>query len=344
MKKTKTRHIEFIYVIHKGDYSFLRINKVIKRYKYKLDIMPLDEFERMYRELFNLSTYTNQLQDYPVTMYNKTGEASTIYVSSDFYKKVLYPYDNRNSFYKNGYVIYLKTSKTIFLERGADKVDMEVVLQFADNLKKTAEKIEYCLRLIRYGFFEFDTCFAYIRQEQKVMPLRIQQETQTLNQESIAYFEKDNYLLAILLKAESNVSEYINVALQSFDQSFRINNSKIRFIQLILCLEICLNNFFYEPTSHIIARHTSVLLSNNKEEIKKIYDEIIEFYNIKKHILNGCEYYYKNDFGPHDFLRLKIIELENISRDILKKLIRMNIKDKEQLMYELNLKALQIRN
>ncbi|MFC4230405.1 hypothetical protein ACFOW1_00780 [Parasediminibacterium paludis] len=340
MKKIKATHIEIIYVVHQADSSFLKMNPVLKRYHFELQTLPINEFERLYGEAFNLGPIKDRCQNMPITIPQyKNDDERTFYISKEFYQKMMYHYGVSCNFFETGYVVFLKAAKTSFVESASDFL---TVLLFAEDLNKKIIKLEYYLRLIRYGFFEFDTSFAHIVQTAKIIPLKLNPSFTPATINKIPYQEKDNNLLSALLRAESGIAEYINIALQSFDQTLHIENIKIRFVQLMQCLEMCLNNFIYESTSQIIAQHTSILLSRDKEQRNTIYNEVIEFYEIKKNILIGNSASYNNNISFQNILKTKVETLENMSRDILKKLIRLNIKEKEQFMYELSLKASQI--
>ncbi len=343
MKKIKAKHIELIYIVHAADSSFLKMNAVIRRYHLELHALQLDEFERLYGEAFNLGPLHERQQNLSITVSTyKNNEAITIYISTEFYQKIMYTYGAGCRFLETGYVVFLKAARTAFVEPTSSNLQM--VLQLAEALHKKVNKLEHCLRLIRYGFFEFDTAFAYLVHEAKIISLRLNPSVTPTITTELAYQENDNHLLAILLRVEQVVAEYISNALQTFDLSLHIQNGKIRFLQLMLCLEMCLNNFFNEPTSHTIAQNTSILLSKDKNDIKKHYNEVIAFYDIKKNILNGKQLNPNHSSNASEALKRNITMLENMSRDILKKLIKLNIKDKEQFMYELSLKAMQIRH
>lgn len=334
MRLKKTSDIEFYAIIYNGNYSFLKMNRVIRHYKFKIGLMPLDEYERKYRELYNLGAYTNQVQNYALPLRDKRGNVSLIYITKEFFDTLSFDADSNNSVFENGYVIYLKSTSSLFLEQKNDKVDVGIVFQQIEKFKKFTTHLEHCLRLTRYGTFQFNTHFAFVPNEQKLLPGRKHQNIHLTNKAAIDFVEKDNHLLSFLLNIDNKVSDFLKLALQSFDESFYIKNDKVRFVQLMFCLEVCFKIPSNEPVGHTIARCTSILLSFTKTQFLSLYSEVNALYHIKTCIVNG-EIFSEGDENEIALqLNNFISRLEDITRCILQKLIRLNIKSKDELFAE----------
>jgi|GEM_PF-6189415 len=342
MQQSEMIAIELYAIIQKGNYSFLRMNRVIRHHHYEIRTLPLNEFEARFRELYNLEAYTDQLQDHPVSFIDKTGTASIVHISKEFYQVLDCHSPATRSFLHTGYVAFLRTARSLYMPNKNEMIDVGLVMQSCEQVKHFTERLEHCLRLTRYGHFEFDLHFAYIPSVEKVIPYRKQAQIYPLNTTAPDFIERDNYLLSVLLKIDNKLSDFISLALQSFEESFHIKNTRIRFVQLMFCLEVCFNTSIYEPVAHIIARHTSLLIAGNKQEFHLLYNEVLELCNVKNSIINGEMPPSQNQEGEPAAFTHQVARLEEITRNTLKKLLRLNIRDKETLFNELNLKTMSV--
>ncbi|MFL9482694.1 hypothetical protein ACI6Q2_07925 [Chitinophagaceae bacterium LWZ2-11] len=340
MKTPKLVAVELYAVIKNGNYSFLKMNRIIRQYNYEIDTLALDKFERKYRELFGLNAFTDEAQNYPIPLIEQNGQSSFINITEEFYHALSLNYPGSKTLLETGYITFLKRKRSLLMQKESDRVNAGIVIQDIEKLGHFTERLESCLRLTRYDAFVFDLYFAYIPKEKKVLPFRPNDYPGTVNDDDMEFIAKDNYLINVLLNNDKKLSDYISLALQNFEESFHIRNHKLRFVQLLVCLDICFSNTLHEPAEHILARHTSILLAGNKTEFQKCYNEVIELFNLKKDILYGHVSNPIESSEKKDELHKIIVRTENLIRNILKKIIRMNVPTKEKLFYELNVKAL----
>lgn len=92
---------------------------------------------------------------------------------------------------------------------------------------------------------------------------------------------------SLKIKYESN--ELTELAIKNFSIVYDIPDGRIRFITLMTCLE-SLFNLGKDQIAHTIARHLSVILSEDKEQFKENYSRIKKLYNMRNSIVHGGEH------------------------------------------------------
>lgn len=91
----------------------------------------------------------------------------------------------------------------------------------------------------------------------------------------------------LIAKYESNT--LTELAIKNFSTVYDLPDGRVRFITLMTCLE-SLFNLGKDQIAHTIARHLSVLLSENKDQFKENYTKIKKLYNKRNSIVHGGEY------------------------------------------------------
>jgi hypothetical protein len=90
----------------------------------------------------------------------------------------------------------------------------------------------------------------------------------------------------LVAKYESNA--LTELAAKNFSVVYDLPDGRIRFITLMTCLE-SLFNLGKDQIAHTIARHLSVIISDNKEQFKDNYTKIKKLYNKRNAIVHGGE-------------------------------------------------------
>lgn len=106
--------------------------------------------------------------------------------------------------------------------------------------------------------------------------------------------------LSGILKANYISNALTELAINNFSIVFNIPDVRIRFITLMTCLE-SLFNLGKDQIAHSIARHLSIIISENKEQFQENYLRIKKLYNIRNSIVHGGEH--KSDL-VQDYLDL----------------------------------------
>jgi len=157
---------------------------------------------------------------------------------------------------------------------------------------------------------------------------------------SVEEIEKERAFLREYLQGLHPKADYIELAVAIYLGSFGIDNHKLRFIQLMHCLEASLNTSVPDPAAHITARHAAALVSPDKAAFRRCYFEVVELYKIRNELI------YEDLSGT---AKLNLLEkeveyrldaLDKMISTILKKLIGLNYYKKEQLVEELELLTL----
>jgi hypothetical protein len=142
--------------------------------------------------------------------------------------------------------------------------------------------------------------------------------------------DEDVSKLSTTLKAKYESNQLTELAAKNFSLVYDIPDGRIRYITLMTCLE-SLFNLGKDQIAHTIARHLSIILSEDKEQFKKNYTEIKKLYNMRNNIVHGSEY--KGDDLMKDYL--------NLADKVRKAIIYCNTPSltKEKLFEELNIRG-----
>lgn len=340
MTNSKSTVVEFYTIIYNADSSFQRLNRVIRKYNYEIDQILLPEFEKAFRPLFNLEAYdeNKHRQNAVVSCNNTRGELVNFAITEEFYQILVAYYGKNNQFFRSGHVTVLKTKKIFHKDSKSEWLDIGIVIQDIERLKNFTAKLASCLRFARYGSIECHFHFANIVDEQRIIPLKDIKSGHSADKMK-NFVDRDNALISALLNIDYKITGYMQFAINSFEESFHIQNLQIRFIHLLNCLEICFHTSHADSSAQVVARYSSLLVSINKREFYSLYTELINLFGLKKKILAG-ELENGGAFNETEQLNEKIIFIEELSRNVMKKLLYMNIKTKEELFYKLDLKTL----
>lgn len=141
--------------------------------------------------------------------------------------------------------------------------------------------------------------------------------------------DEDAEKLSSSLKINYESNSLTELAIKNFSIVYDIPDGRIRFITLMTCLE-SLFNLGKDQIAHTIARHLSVILSEDKEQFKENYARIKKLYNMRNSIVHGGEY--KGDM---------ITDYLDLSEKVRRAINYCNKPDltKEELFEDLNTKG-----
>ncbi len=142
--------------------------------------------------------------------------------------------------------------------------------------------------------------------------------------------DNDVIILSTILKEKYEPNPLTELASKNFNIVYDIPDGRIRYITLMTCLE-SLFNLGKDQIAHTIARHLSIILSEDREQFKKNYTEIKKLYNMRNNIIHGSEY--KGEDLMKDYL--------DLSEKVRKSIAYCNTPNltKEKLFEELNVKG-----
>jgi hypothetical protein len=306
MDRSKTAQLGLYAILLNGDYSTLKFNKSLLAFRYRIDIVPLDEFERKYGGVFLPDITGIAEQDVPVHFIDSKKKPRTVCISRSFEHSIRERFPDYIALLERGYVVLLKTYKTL---RTDDKGwnDPVKIREYLVDASEFCRNFRTCLQLTIGDHFSLGDFFGCM-----VGSVRV-----------VRYKEAG-------LPAPRH--PYIELANSIYVSSLSVDNEKLRFIQLLHCLESCLNISVPDPASHITARHAAALVAKDKESFRERYVELVELYKIRNELI------YEDLSGT---VGARLEGLDKLVRDILKRLILLNYGKKEQLIEELELLTFQ---
>lgn len=309
MDRSKTAQLGLYAILVNGDYSTLRFNKSLLAFRYRIDIVPLDEFEKRYGGIFEIENGLAAEQDVPVHYLDSKKKPRTVCVSNHFQQSIRERHPEYIPLLERGYAVLLKTYKTLRTEKKGWN-DPERIREYLLEAFEFCRNFRTCLRLTVGDHFtpgDFFGCVVgsgkVVRYKEPGLPVRL-----------LPYIELANSLYISSLNADSH---------------------KLRFIQLLNCLEFCLNTSVPDPAAHITARHVAALVATDKSSFRQRYLEMVELYKIRNELI------YTDLNGELAVLEKEVESrlegLDRVVREVLKKLVLLNYEKKEQLIEELEL-------
>ena len=313
MDRSKTAQLGLYAILVNGDYSTLKFNKSLLAFRYRIDIVPLDEFEKRYGGIFEMNNGVVADQDVPIHYLDSKKKPRTVCISSRLEQSIRERHPEYIPLLERGYAVLLKTYKTLRTEEKGWN-DAEKIREHLLEAYEFCRNFRMCLKLTVGDHFTLGDFFGCVVGSGKV----------------IRYKEPS---------LPARLHPYIELANSIYGSSQHADNHKLRFIQLLHCLESCLNTSVPDPAAHITARHVAALVAPDKSAFRNMYLEMVELYKIRNELI------YADPDG-----RLAVLEkevksrlegLDRIVRAVLKKLVLLSYEKKEQLIEELELLTFQ---
>lgn len=327
---------ELYSLISSADFSLLRIQKAILSFKCQVGIFSLDQLEKKFRELFNLASYINQNQNESINFIDSLGNKNQVYISGEFLQKLKNEFDYGETMISKGYTVFIKKTKLYNNETDRTVLDQNLRLEL-ESMKLFLNHLERSLRLTRHVNIHFDQIFAFVPHENRIVKPRPILPLESFSNKHFSFEEKDNYVLKIFLSIENRISNTLDLAMKNFIESFHIQNPKLRYINMLLCLDLCFNITSGESFD-IICGYVSSLLARNDGEFKILLNETRGFYQLKNKIITGNALDESIAEPGTDIVNRKIARLEEIIRMVLKKMVRFNHKERDKFKEELRSK------
>jgi hypothetical protein len=234
-------------------------------------------------------------------------------------------------------LVYLKKNKAWDPSLHFD-MDERLLIREMDEVRHFTRRLANSLRLNRQGSVAFGELFTYVPSDKRVIrsnfPVLAEAGAGCITETPYSFMEKDNYALKVLLDIEDKLSGYIELAVQAFLSSFQVNNIRLRYLQLLLSMELCFNRSAEDP-AEAICRYASILLAHDKSQFLSLYDEIRSLYGARNCIMLGDG---AGD-GSAEWNQ-RASRLEELTREVLKKMVRLNPQKRENLIEDLRYKRL----
>lgn len=174
-----------------GDYNFLKWNKALLAFGYRIDIIHLDEFELKYGALFELETTDSLSQQIPIKFTDGGRRPCTIFISKEFQEKIYTQFPRYIPFLEKGYVALLKTFKKLPVYAHQEITSNEVL----DHLITTyqfCKNFISCIQLTVGDYFKPGGYFAQIMDDTNTKKDRSEKQ---LDLPKIEVIKKGSYFL-----------------------------------------------------------------------------------------------------------------------------------------------------
>lgn len=172
-----------------GDYDFLRWNKALVSFGYRVDIIHLDEFERKFGMVLEIDG-RNMLQDVPVNFTDGSKQPCTVYISRAFEQKIHDHFPQYIPLLEKGYVVMLKTFKKLppRLEPTPDEVMEHLVTAF-----QFSKSFIHCLQLTVGSYLKPGGFFAQVIEDNAAV--RDKHDRQSESSDRTDMVKKGNYFM-----------------------------------------------------------------------------------------------------------------------------------------------------
>ncbi|MBS1667006.1 MAG: hypothetical protein JST58_06500 [Bacteroidetes bacterium] len=300
------------------------MNKALYKFHYQICTATFDEMELKFREVFGLARFCGQPQHKKIVAKNQQGENCTICISQEFYDRLAFLSNWNPYLLNNGYLVYLKKSVVIPGAINGDVNDKMLATEMASTTK-FIQHLENVLHLNRKGTVYIDKPFAYFALEGKVVCTNVCFSATHSMKKPYEFAEKDNYALKIWLGLEDKIATFVQLAMESFAISFKINNGWLRYLQLLNTLDLCFIKMT-EKSVDALSQYCAVLLARDKFQYAMLSDEIKGFYQLKSQISRLDLQAQQTRIDAEMQLNNQTERLEELTREILKKLIKNNPK------------------
>lgn len=316
------------------DISILSLNKIIKKDGYEFVPIKLSELEISFSEVFYIP------REYKPSFF----KGNAIFnLTTDRFKEALKYYFALNLYSEDGNhddeVYLLKKINNCFIEQGDNYILLNESILAESELVKYVKRLMRILRLYKKGQIEFQGYFSIFKNERRVISKHKTPKTPIHDKNGYKISDDDLDNLNSLLRTELEIPELLTLALESFELTYETEYPKIKFVLFMIALESIFNRSSHEPISHILSRHSALLLSATREEFDSQYKKIKDLYNTRSTIVHGS-----TDENNLKKFRLKLpehlIELEDLTRKIILKCISLkDIDNKDSLFNYLNKKG-----
>jgi len=320
--------IENYYHIQGLDESVLCLNPLIKEEGLEFIKFSFLEFQNKFHKYF-LSEFDELSESTTSVSFNDKeiySGVSMTFESIIHHSSLICSFELEGS----GYLILLKDIIVINSDiNEIEEVEIESEIDeddYFDYEKYLTPKIKSLinkLRIFKKGHLKLISCFTIYRSNEFI------RLTESYNIPVSYDFKNYRYridledldFISSHIQKELSIPPLLELAFDSFNESYNIDHLKLKYVTLIIALESIFNRSGQDPIQHIISRHVSLLLSSTREEFETISKNVKELYNIRSIIVHG-----KTEGGELkkiEKLQPYLDRLEDVVRDVLKKLIWM---------------------
>ena len=273
------------------DRTILKLNSTIEKFGYEFIWVDESEFEKNFSEILNIPK--NDERKLTIMLGREAKGISHELHNAIVHTQILNPM-----------FLHMEYPGIILLKREANFRMSGETLSFITeneelhNFHSFAKNLLLQLRLHKIGEIRY-TQFFHISSTTRQISLR-KREVEIGSQGDYTLTDKEAKELSKKLVLKYEFNGLTELAIKNFTIAYDLTDVQIRFITLITSLE-SLFNLGKGQIAHTIARHLSIVISNNEEQFKENYKEIKKLYNMRNSIVHGGKY--KGDI-VQDYLSL----------------------------------------
>ncbi len=142
------------------------------------------------------------------------------------------------------------------------------------------------LRMFKNGEIECEVMFIFEKESKFISGMLSQPIIGNYSER--LYEIKDDEIEALFYQLNTKIThnKLTELALNNFEQSYLVSNEKLKFVLLTVSLESILN-VSKDQITHTIARHASLIISQDANEFRNNYKRIKELYDYRSAIVHG---------------------------------------------------------
>lgn len=273
-----------------ADRTILKLNPAIEKFGYKFQWIDASELEKNFSEIFNVPKNDDR--------------SLTIMIGREF-KGISHELHNAliHTQILGPMFLHMEYPGIILLRKFTDfKIsnldDLVTENNEFRNFYSFVRDLLLQMRLFKTGEIRVSQLFHITSITREISLRKREIEIGSHGDYTLTDEEAEQLSERLVAKYETNV--LTELASRNFSIVYDLPDGRIRFITLMTCLE-SLFNLGKDQIAHTIARHLSVILSNNKDQFKDNYVRIKKLYNMRNSIVHGGEY--KGDI-IQDYLEL----------------------------------------
>ena len=320
------------------DATITKINSIVKDDGYEFIPISLHELELKFSEVFNISrNYNSKKNILKSISREEDGNLNTVSKQFDEALKIYFnlrKYSNNALEIGPDYEVYLlKRNENVYIKKTDNYRIINKPEEAQKKLFNFSKELIKKLRLFKNGQINLQGYFSILKEEREVIS-KYKTPIQPLYAVKKYTIEDDELEdLKKILENEIEVQEYLKLAIKSFELAYETPKKKIRFVLNIMALESIFNRGSRDPIAHIMARHASLLLSDNREDFYNIFKKVKKLYSIRCDIVHGTTNKtrlkkLKNKLDD------KLSTLEEITRQVILKCMWLNNISNKKLLFD----------
>jgi hypothetical protein len=268
--------LESYALILNTDRTILKLNPTIEKFGYKFLWIDASEFEKNFSEIFNVP----KGDDRPLTIMIGREHKG---ISHELHNALVHTQILGPLF------LHMECPGIILLRKLADfKIghlnDFMTEDEEFRNFYPFVQDLLLQLRLFKIGEIRCSQLFHISANTRQISLRKREIEIGSCGAYTLTDEEAQQLSKKLVAKYESN--QLTELATKNFSVVYDLPEGRLRFITLMTCLE-SLFNLGKDQIAHTIARHLSIILSENKEQFKENYTKVKKLYSIRNSIVHG---------------------------------------------------------